>query len=500
MSVFRIPRNHTEIHYEYLCTSTRTEETIVLLHGNGLDSRIWYKIIDGLLEYFNVLIYDFPGHGESPLKTCLPSWEELCEDLKLLMEFLDIRYGHLVGHGIGGSFAVKFVNVYPSTIKTLSLISTLLCFPTEGVREYVAYIKKQVAQFGQKGIVNYLVPKLTIFEETTEERKLIQNSYESVDLDMHYHFYKLIIETNWRTEIKQINKPVLLLAGALDDIYTPYSSLITSSLLSKSSFINIPNASNMVFIDQPEESKARMIDFIITSTDDSLERINSPFNITYYQNKMKNDFLIMHQTDITPYEISFKVIGQFSVSINDVPIEAGWNRRLAKNIFLYLSFYRMVTREKLIDVFWPEIDIKSAKNQLRVSLNNLKSILQAAGFNNIIKSDSEYIFIDAIVHCDINQLYLLLNISDHVKQRVVLEEQVLNNVSCIVAGNYLIGFYDDWSTQLKRDIETLFIDSAHHLASLYETEGERMKSFVFKNIVNKFENDEENQKDHYGDI
>lgn len=448
MDIFKIPRNDTEIHYEYLKSVAETSETVVLLHGNGLNSASWYKITDGLRERFNVLMYDFPGEGQSPPKATLPSWHELAEDLKLLLDHLQIEHGHLIGHGAGGNLAVFFTNEYAARVKTVCLISAPCYFSKSLYKQYIAYRKNLVAEGGFHHLIAYMVPRITKSEPGSDDWTLLWDSYNKTSPDMHFHFYELVVETNWIDRVKTIDKPVLLLSGALDPILTAYSTAITSSFIARSHYSNIPHASNMVFIDNPEETLRTFLDFVQRAADDV---DFDPF-LTEYHRLIKQELsqVLLADHDGALPRLAIEVLDTFSVAVNGKRIDEGWNRRFAKNLLLYLAVNGKTAREKVMETFWPDLEIGKARNQLRVSLANLRKIFADHGVDNLILSDREYIALHAKIECDL--LDLLQALKNDADQKTSLD----NYIDPVLHENVLSGFYDDWSTSIKQFIANMF--------------------------------------------
>jgi len=113
-----------KIYYEYykaIKTSqaeSRQCPTIVLIHGNTLDLRMWEPQIKFLSKQYNVLVYDMRGFGKSPIPDEPYSRHK---DLLELIDSLNIKKVIVVGISLGALVAVDFANAYPQ--KTLGLIA-----------------------------------------------------------------------------------------------------------------------------------------------------------------------------------------------------------------------------------------------------------------------------------------------------------------------------------------------------------------------------------------
>ncbi|WP_438397297.1 alpha/beta fold hydrolase [Caballeronia sp. DA-9] len=94
-------------------------ETVVLIHGVGMNHSVWVRQIDALTARFQVLAYDMLGHGESVLPSANPTLADYAVQLAALLEHLRISRTHVVGHSMGALVALEFALTNPA--RTLSV-------------------------------------------------------------------------------------------------------------------------------------------------------------------------------------------------------------------------------------------------------------------------------------------------------------------------------------------------------------------------------------------
>ena len=98
---------------------------VVLIHGVGLDHGMWHAQADFLKEHYRVVRYDMFGHGQS-CKPAAPYTLDLFEQqLRALLDEIDINRAHLVGFSMGGLVAGAFASRYPERVRSLVLASTV---------------------------------------------------------------------------------------------------------------------------------------------------------------------------------------------------------------------------------------------------------------------------------------------------------------------------------------------------------------------------------------
>jgi pimeloyl-ACP methyl ester carboxylesterase len=112
---------------------------IVLSHGVTLSVRTWFHQLEALpREGFRVLAFDHRGHGASVAGDSGHSLLNLGEDVRSVLEGLDLRDAVLVGHSMGGVAVQQFVTAFPDVARErvagVVLLSTLTRAPLASQR------------------------------------------------------------------------------------------------------------------------------------------------------------------------------------------------------------------------------------------------------------------------------------------------------------------------------------------------------------------------------
>lgn len=97
--------------------------TVVLLHGFSFDTRVWDDQMNAFSPKYRVLRYDLRGFGKS--KSSEVSYSH-AEDLKTLLERLNIREAVLVGLSLGGGAVINFALAYPGVARGIVLVAPSL--------------------------------------------------------------------------------------------------------------------------------------------------------------------------------------------------------------------------------------------------------------------------------------------------------------------------------------------------------------------------------------
>ena len=112
--------NGTRLYYEI----SGLGYSLVLIHGFTLDSRMWDNQFETFALYHQVIRYDMRGFG----KSALPTDESYAHtnDLRALLEHLEIGHAHILGLCLGGRIAIDFALAYPKVTDALILAEPIL--------------------------------------------------------------------------------------------------------------------------------------------------------------------------------------------------------------------------------------------------------------------------------------------------------------------------------------------------------------------------------------
>ena len=112
-----------DIWYEYFGDGRR--EAVALLNGLAMSTRAWYGFLPLLADEYDVLLYDYPGQGESSKPDEPTSITRIAQYLDMIMDELGIARVHSMGISYGGFIALEFARLYPERLHTLILSGIL---------------------------------------------------------------------------------------------------------------------------------------------------------------------------------------------------------------------------------------------------------------------------------------------------------------------------------------------------------------------------------------
>lgn len=179
---------------------------LILLHGNGESSGYFVNQIDRFANEYRVIAVDTRGHGASPRGNKPFTLETFADDLKNLLDSLNIEKANILGFSDGGNIAVIFALKYPERVASLVLNGANL-FPSGLKSSFLIPVKMLFAVFSL----------LSHFSRRAKRRSEL--------------LYLMAKQPNIQPErLSGIKCPVLVIAGTQDVIKEKHTKLIAASL------------------------------------------------------------------------------------------------------------------------------------------------------------------------------------------------------------------------------------------------------------------------------
>lgn len=96
---------------------------VLLTHGFGASAEMWQGQVDQFQDKYRIVRWDMRGHGESdcPDDRTLYSQTRTVEDMRELLDALELERAVIGGHSLGGFIALAFHAAYPERVQGLIL-------------------------------------------------------------------------------------------------------------------------------------------------------------------------------------------------------------------------------------------------------------------------------------------------------------------------------------------------------------------------------------------
>jgi DNA-binding SARP family transcriptional activator len=185
-------------------------------------------------------------------------------------------------------------------------------------------------------------------------------------------------------------------------------------------------------------------------------------------------------TELKKRGLAVQVLGAFRVSIGDQLVERCASSR-GRAVFTYLVTHRgqIVSRDVLMETFWPDADPAAARNSLNVALHSLRRSLMAAGGGHqpvVLFEHGQYslnpglaLWVDVdefLQHSDAGRKHEEAgNLSaaiDHYEQAVALYQ-----------GDFLADSpYEEWTVLPREKLRMAYLDVLDRVSRIYLSRGQ----------------------------
>ncbi|MBY8976958.1 alpha/beta fold hydrolase [Rhodobacteraceae bacterium NNCM2] len=97
---------------------------LVLIHGLGLNRRIWEPHLPALSARYRVIAYDLYGNGQSALPPAKPTLSVYAGQLRALMDTLGIHRAAIAGFSLGGMINRRFAMDHEGRAASLLILNS----------------------------------------------------------------------------------------------------------------------------------------------------------------------------------------------------------------------------------------------------------------------------------------------------------------------------------------------------------------------------------------
>jgi len=239
-------------------------EAVVLIHGGGLDCRMWDAQFEALARSYRVVRYDVRGFGKSELPDKPYSDHG---DLGEVLDFLKIDRAHLVGLSMGGRIALDFALAFPRRVRSLVLAGPGISgfqFTPESSKRFFEQVRAAQVGHWEKALQMWLTSD---YIAPAMEQPLLRPGIEKMARDnlktllMNY-MLQIDLDPPAVGRLPEIQAPTLLILGDRDvpDIYA--IAKLLQEKLAGIRRLDVKGAGHMVNLEKPEEFNKALLEFL----------------------------------------------------------------------------------------------------------------------------------------------------------------------------------------------------------------------------------------------
>ena len=239
------------------------EEPVVLLHGLGVDHRMWALQIGPLQEVGQVWPMDLPGFGtEPPLARELRTPEAYADWVAERLRSRSVRSAHVAGYSMGGTLAVLLALRHPDLVATLALSCASPCWGRRG-RRLVAEVFA-----GLGGLLAMEVFEWSIRRGCSRHRAEPEQRRQAADMTRRAHrptmlrLYRELARCDLRPKLGRVRVPALVVGGARDWLAPPSHAAALAGGLTDAELMIVSGADHVLCLSHAPHLSALLCDFL----------------------------------------------------------------------------------------------------------------------------------------------------------------------------------------------------------------------------------------------
>lgn len=197
-------------------------EPLLQLHGAALGHQNFARVTPVLARHLRVVDLDMVGFGESspvPPGYTLGDW---ADDVKALMDFLNIPRAHIHGTSAGGFVALQFAARYPERVDRLVLVGAIARYDRAGRMD--RKLSKQVARhLGMEAAAEMTAYQVLTrqFLDSPEAEPVLETmraSFRATPAETYVTLIEATEAADLGPELSRIVAPTLVIVGELSKI------------------------------------------------------------------------------------------------------------------------------------------------------------------------------------------------------------------------------------------------------------------------------------------
>jgi pimeloyl-ACP methyl ester carboxylesterase len=229
---------------------------LILLNGIMMNTLSWAEHIEKLKDRYRLIVYDMRDQGRSSRLEEGYDNAIHAEDLKMLLDHLNLSKAHIWGLSYGGQVALIFTLRYPERVDKLVLSNT-----SAHVDQYLLSLgdlwKRAARLYDGEAFFDLALPPIYSrnfynqhYDWLENRRKLFKEALTREWFDGFVRLASSNATYDLRAELDQIKHSILLIA-AREDIITPYAQMLEMSrALIHSQMVCLPDTGHAAFLEK----------------------------------------------------------------------------------------------------------------------------------------------------------------------------------------------------------------------------------------------------------
>ncbi len=194
---------------------------LVLIHGYTDNLNLWYNQVPALSEHYRMLTYDVRGFGKTEVREATYSMGLFAEDLRALLEALDIKSACVLGYSMGGRIALEFALTHPEMTAGLILANSGIGETPNPEMQDRRKMMVEVLQQGDIEVIAELMTEASFSPGLKERNPSAYEKYKAIKMQNDPSEYLAVMQAivaaiDSPADFGSLTCPTLIIAGDRD--------------------------------------------------------------------------------------------------------------------------------------------------------------------------------------------------------------------------------------------------------------------------------------------
>lgn len=240
-------------------------EAVVFAHGLGGNHVIWYQQVPEFAKRYKVVTWDQRGFGRSTNVQDKATPAIAGQDLKAILDHLNIDRAHVVGQSMGGWAVLGFALNNPDRVHSVIMADTIGGIYNEEISKYFdAYIRKAMSSPPPHKQPITQHPALgEAIGESDPAQAFLYRQVQSLTAAPPANMALLLRQTAYPIEdIRLFSRPVLFVVGEHDPIFPPPMIRAAANEMHHADVVQLPSAGHSPYFETPDAWNEAVLNFL----------------------------------------------------------------------------------------------------------------------------------------------------------------------------------------------------------------------------------------------
>jgi 3-oxoadipate enol-lactonase len=243
----------------------RSRPWLVFAHALGHDHSMWEAQVGGFDRACNILRYDLRGHGRSGAPAGDYTLEQLADDLRALLDHLDIERCHMVGLSLGAMVGMQAAIRYPQRVACLAVAGAMSRFSPQALPHWAQQLHGLRSPLGMDAIVDPTLSSwftAAFFATRSADVARAARVLRATPVNGFLGAMAAMSKSDLTTRLSSLGCPLLVLHSAGDRVATSASAERVLLQVPHARLKQIHGAAHLSNIEQPGDFSDALRDFL----------------------------------------------------------------------------------------------------------------------------------------------------------------------------------------------------------------------------------------------